>query len=171
MSRLIMAAAGVLLCAAAVAGEPDEAPPPTFAASDPVLIRLGLSADQAKKVNDLAADYAKKAAALPKDAKSEDRKALAAERSGKIREALSAAQQPKFDAGLPIVADYDAKVLALQQESSRLMMSTPRDQIEKRRENIKVYREKRAVLDADFNKKLDEQVGKRPEAPKTETKQ
>ena len=141
---------------------PAPTPEPGLAETDPVLTRLGLSADQVKKVNALAEEYAKKAEALPRDAKTEDRKALAAERTAKIRETLSTEQAPKFDAGTKTVGEYNAKVLELQQETSRAMMTTPADQLEKRREVTKTYREKRAVLDADLARKLDEQVGRQP---------
>jgi len=172
MHKLALGLVGVLFSAAALAGEAQEAPatPPSFAAGDPVMARLALTADQAKKTNDLAAEYAKKSDALPREAKPEDRKALVAERNQKIREALTAEQQPKYDAGLKLMADYDEKVSKLQQETSRAMAATPRDDIEKRREVSKGYKEKRAALDAETSKALDEQVGKRPEPPRPAAK-
>jgi methyl coenzyme M reductase subunit C-like uncharacterized protein (methanogenesis marker protein 7) len=144
---------------------PPEVKPPapkTAAESDPLLARLGLSAEQLKKVNDLIAEYSKKSAALPDSASNAEFKAVLEERNKKVREALTPEQQTKYDAGLKVMADYDAKVTKLQQTNYAAMMAVPKDQIDKRREVRDDYKQKRAVIDAEGTKALDEAIGKGP---------
>ena len=146
---------------------PPPPPPPTKSVyeEDPAITlipRLGLSAEQAKKANDLVAEYAKKSKALSENASDTERRAVTDERNAKVREGLSAEQQPKFDAGLKIIADHCAKVTTLQQTNFREMMAVPKDQMDKRRQVRDDYKAKRAVLDAEVDKALDEAVGKKP---------
>jgi hypothetical protein len=133
--------------------------------TDPLLARLGLTADQAKKVNDLTAAYAKKSKDLPDHASDADFKAVIDERNAKVREALTPEQQTKYEAGLKIMADYVAKVTKLQQTNFAEMMTIPKDQPDTMAKRMKVrddYKAKRAALDAESTKVLDDAVGKGP---------
>ncbi|HTY99952.1 MAG TPA: hypothetical protein VMB75_08965 [Rhodocyclaceae bacterium] len=135
------------------------------AESDPLLARLGLTADQAKKINDLTAAYAKKSKDLPDHASDADFKAVIDERNAKVREALTPDQQTRYEAGLKIMADYSAKVTKLQQTNIAEMHAVPKDQPDTMAKRMKVrddYKAKRAVLDAEGTKAMDEAVGKGP---------
>ena len=142
---------------------PEESKPASFAKTDPVVARLGLSAEQAGKVDAVAAGYAKQLDALSREDPQlgAKEKALGAEREAKVREALTPEQQPKYDAGRKLAAENAEKVFKLQQETMGEMAAAGKE-LDKRRVVRDGYQAKRKALDAEFEKALDEAVGKKP---------
>jgi hypothetical protein len=128
-----------------------------------VVARLALSAEQAAKVDAVAAGSTKQLDALSREDPQlgAKEKALWAERDAKVREALSAEQQPKYDAGKKLAAENAEKVFKLQQETMGNMAVAGKD-LDKRRAVRDAYQEKRKALDAEFEKALDDAVGRKP---------
>jgi hypothetical protein len=138
-------------------------PKPAFVEQDPIMLRLALSADVAKKINALAEQYDKKRTAMdPETSSRAERQAVTTERDKKIREELSPEQQAKYDAGVKPWADFKAEVTKLQKETSAKMYAIPTSEMNKRAALRDEGKAKRAALDADLEKKLDELVGKLP---------
>jgi hypothetical protein len=120
--------------------------------TDPVLIRLALTDDQAKAIDKINAD----ADAKKGDYKGAKIKDLQDETRKKIREVLTAAQQPKFDDGLKIMADFDAKVAAARKE----MAAAVKADATKKDDAKKACDDKIAAATTERDKALDDKVGK-----------
>ena len=139
--------------------------------TDPVLIRLALTDDQAKKVDALADEYKTKKTDLdnstpklkPKE-KADKIKDLDAELIKKIREVLTADQQPKFDAGQTLVADFATKSKEALAEKTKAVKDAAGDKDKVKGANT-TYNDKLKALKADLDKALDEKVGKVGAAP------
>ena len=188
MSKLLATFAALALAASAFAAEgeapPPPAKPPAYSASrqDPVIGRLGLTDEQAKKADEAFADWGKKMAEFVKDLREkaaagkapdqeamakfiEQQKALMAERDKQVRELLSAEVQAKYDAGKKLQQELNDKIKKLQEEMQATMKEAAGDAA-KLREQVKAFQDKvKAEFEA-LNKALDEKIGKLPEPPK-----
>lgn len=141
------------------------------AKTDPVLSRLALTDEQLKTVEKINAEAEKKKEDFlkgdpkPKGKEIGDKcKELRAETLKKIREALTADQQTKFDAGQTLVNDFDAKKKAAAEERAAAVKAAGTDK-DKKDAATKAYDEKVAALKADLEKALDEKVGKAGATP------
>jgi len=131
--------------------------------TDQVLTRLGLTDAQITAIEKINTEADGKKAELdkadpkPKGKELQDKlKAIQEETRKKVREALTAEQQPKFDAGMTAVADRDAKVKAARDE----MNATVKADNTKKDEAKKTCDDKIAAAKTDLEKALDEKVGK-----------
>jgi len=130
-----------------------------------------LTDDQAKKVDALADEYKTKKTDLdnstpklkPKE-KADKIKDLDAELIKKIREVLTADQQPKFDAGQTLVADFATKSKEALAEKTKAVKDAAGDKDKVKGANT-TYNDKLKALKADLDKALDEKVGKVGAAP------
>jgi len=134
--------------------------------ADPVLSRLTLADAQLQAIEKINKEASDKKAELDKaDPKPKGRelfdkiKAILDETKKKIREALTAEQQPKFDAGQQVMTDFDAKVTAARGEMNKVVRDTTAD-ADKKAEAKKAYDGKVAAATAERDKTLDEKVGK-----------
>lgn len=174
MRAVLMSLAVLALCAAAVAAaERGRRPQPGRAGAavpdpktDPVLTRLGLTAEQTEAIAKLCAEAKAKIAELPKA----DPKPKAAEVKAKtaaileelkkaIREALSAEQQAKYDAAMQLVADCEAKCKSAMDERAKAVKAAKGDKAVAAEAGSKCQEAIKA-LQAELEKALDEKVGK-----------
>lgn len=137
------------------------------AKAHPVLSRLALTEEQLKAVEKINADSEAKKAELekadpkPKAKELGDKcKELLAEGLKKVREALTADQQAKFDAGQTLMADFETKKKAADEEKAKALKDAAKDK-DKKDAATKAYDEKIAALKAELDKGLDEKVGKK----------
>jgi len=191
MSKLLAAFAALALAAPAFAAEGEAPPPPAkepakppaYAASkhDPVIGRLGLTEEQAQKVDEAFSEWGRKMAEFVKELREkaagkapdqeamakfiEQQKALMAERDKKIREQFSAELQAKFDAGRKLMEELNVKVKKAQEEMQAAMKEAAGDAA-KVREQLKGFQEKVKAEFEELNKALDEKLGKLPPPPK-----
>jgi len=131
--------------------------------ADLVLIRLGLTDAQVTAIEKVNTEAEGKKAELdkadpkPKGKELQEKiKTIQDETKKKVREALTAEQQPKFDAGMTAVADCDTKV----KEARAEMAKTVKADNSKKDEAKKTCDDKVAAAKADLEKTLDEKVGK-----------
>ncbi len=160
------------IAGAASSGEP-AAPAkaqPAGAASDaaatgPVLSRLALSQDAARKVSALLAEHEARAAEVlrtPADdaGRAERLGKLAESTRSRMREALDEDRRRRFDAGLSVMADWQTRMLEALRELAKASADAKGDAAK-----LKAARtacaEKLAAIRADRDRLLDEKVGPR----------
>ena len=158
------------LAGAASSGEP-AAPAkaqPNGAASDaeatgPVLSRLALGQDAARKVSALLAEHEARAAEIlrtPADdaGRAERLGKLAESTRSRMREALDEDRRKRFDAGLSVMADWQTRMLEALRELAKASADAKGDAAK-----LKTARtacsEKLAAIRADRDRLLDEKVG------------
>lgn len=147
---------------------------PEIAKPDAVLSRLALTEDQAKAIDKLVEEAKAKKEELmkadpkPKASELADKvKAIVEELNKAIRAALTADQQPKFDAGMAAIAEFETKSKEAKAETTKAVKDANKDDA-KIEEAKKAGEEKLNALKTEMEKALDEKVGKLPtaEAPK-----
>jgi hypothetical protein len=152
--KLVLVVASVAVCTMALAAD-KPAKGPVVAVNpktDVVLIRLKLTDDEIKAIDKINTDAdAKKA-----DVKGAKLTELQEQVKKDIRAALTAEQQTKFDDGMKIVVDFDAKVKAARKE----MSAAVKEDATKKDEAKKACDEKIAAATTERDKALDEKVGK-----------
>jgi hypothetical protein len=184
VNRLISAIAALAFCASALAADtPDGAHRTVSRAKyDQVLGRLGLTAEQIKKIDSIYAEYQKKTSGLYKAMRDQnktmppaDRQAaykqvrekvaeLNAERGEKILEVLTADQKTKYEAAAKIIAEFTEKGKELSKEYATIRKIKDRA---KKMEAYKALGKKRRDIYVARDKQLDEKIGKLPKRPVT----
>jgi hypothetical protein len=183
MTRILAASVMMAFAVAAAAGEAADAPKPAAPAASlarlhPVVGRLGLGDEPLKKIDEILGEHRQKLLAAAKEMQAEGKaldlakwqdqqKQLQAEANKKVREAVPAELQAKFDAGVKVMEEFAPRQAKLQEQVVAALKDAAGDK-EKIQAAQKDIVEKARALAQELNKELDEKVGKMPQPPKAE---